>query len=423
MLALVLALSLSSCGGSSQQITTPVETTQEEFIGVVKPLGVSIYQEGTHRLESNGRLVAILESKTFGLAAFEEAEVKVGGKVRATVEGAQKIMNVETLEILKPAKERIKMTQTYISPYHSFRFEYSPDWKKMDEDKDKVTFGYEGKTEVLVTVSIAKLTGEFSEWLKKIVFEGFTSETENIFRVDNQNATRKIFRNDKGDQLISVSFPSDGSVYHFVYDGRAAKDATTDKGAFYDLLDSFSFQVNGAGTNVMTTPVSSTTSTPSTTTTTTPTTTSISDTSVVLNQNVNDEMVQRVLAANFASYTASGAFKFGFSIPKSWYYSGFAGVSGVIYRYGLTDSKTYKDSGDDVNLANTIATIDIVSGKFEDVRKGSATKLGEKDVYTESSKTEVTYYFKRDDKTTFVIKGYLVLKPVLEKIVASISLM
>ena len=112
----------------------------QELVGVIKPLGVSIYQEGTHRLEKDNTLVAILESYKFDLSQFEESEVSVSGKVRDVKQGSQKIMSVEDLVVLAESDERVKKTRTYVSSYYSHRFEYLPTWPEYEESKKAVSF-------------------------------------------------------------------------------------------------------------------------------------------------------------------------------------------------------------------------------------------------------------------------------------------
>src|SRR5690606_28555204 len=75
----------------------------KQYEGVVKLLGISIYGEGTHRLEKDDKLVLILESDKINLPDFEGKEVKVRGFIRDTVEGGQKIMEVAYIEPIAEA--------------------------------------------------------------------------------------------------------------------------------------------------------------------------------------------------------------------------------------------------------------------------------------------------------------------------------
>lgn len=68
--------------------------------GIVKRLEVSIYMQGTHYLEKEGRLLALLESQTLDLDNYLEKEVEVQGTAQPTVEGGKIIIKVNNIKIL-----------------------------------------------------------------------------------------------------------------------------------------------------------------------------------------------------------------------------------------------------------------------------------------------------------------------------------
>lgn len=83
-------------------VTEPVpETHNVTYEGVLKPAGISIYMEGTHRLvmdsndESAGAI--LLESAIVDLSAFENERVRITGSVRPTVEAGGTIMSVQSV--------------------------------------------------------------------------------------------------------------------------------------------------------------------------------------------------------------------------------------------------------------------------------------------------------------------------------------
>ncbi|MFA7309264.1 MAG: hypothetical protein WC045_04380 [Patescibacteria group bacterium] len=77
-------------------------TRQISIEGVVKPLGSSIYQEGTHILSVAGVTVSLLEGTNgIDLKQYEGKNVKVSGTSRQTVEGDGSIMEVEKIEVVK----------------------------------------------------------------------------------------------------------------------------------------------------------------------------------------------------------------------------------------------------------------------------------------------------------------------------------
>jgi len=85
--------------------TSPVEEVREtnnvSYTGVVRPAGISIYMEGTHRLSlSDGRFL-LLESSSVDLNGYVGEEAKLMGAVRPTVESEGLIMRVESIALLK----------------------------------------------------------------------------------------------------------------------------------------------------------------------------------------------------------------------------------------------------------------------------------------------------------------------------------
>ena len=431
-----VVLSVTACdfgGGSNDPQNTG---DQEEFTGIIKPLGVSIYQEGSHRLEEEGALKVILQSNTYNLYNFEEAEVKVAGRVRDTVEGSQRIMIVTGLDVLQEADDRIKRTQTYASDYHTFQFEYPPRWKVLNESRSEVNFGRdsdqedgedgeEAEEQPFFSVRVAEDVSSFSTWLKSLSFEGFDVDVETLMRVDGRNATRRIYRSENADnQIISISLPYDEVVFHFVFDSRGTNDLQQDKGAFYDMIDSFSFSAL-LGTGSVSEPGDTDADADAADDTddggegTEEKDEDSLGSEVVDNPNLHSEAVDSWVSKGYTTFESS-SLGFGIDVPKVWYYSGFSGVTGVIYRYGFTDFKTYQASGDDINLGNLIMTVDIVSGSLGDVKKGASKTFGSNPAFLHSSGGNITIYIGRDDHTSFVVKGGEVLRPILEHMAESV---
>ena len=81
------------------------ETRNVAYKGIVKPAGISIYMQGSHRLVlSDGRFI-LLESDTVDLNGYVNEEVEVIGALRPTVEAGSMIMRVEQISLIKEATE------------------------------------------------------------------------------------------------------------------------------------------------------------------------------------------------------------------------------------------------------------------------------------------------------------------------------
>ncbi|PIQ76481.1 hypothetical protein COU78_06800 [Candidatus Peregrinibacteria bacterium CG10_big_fil_rev_8_21_14_0_10_49_24] len=131
ILSSTLLVTLSACSspgdsqsddGNTDDLNDRQEVTQEEVIretknvtytGIVKPAGVSIYSEGTHRLVMEDGKFILLESNTKDLNGYVNEEVKVLGAIRPTTETDAMIMRVEGIELLQPKEEEtVEETQT-----------------------------------------------------------------------------------------------------------------------------------------------------------------------------------------------------------------------------------------------------------------------------------------------------------------------
>ncbi len=82
---------------SSETVVVPAEATYE---GVLTQAGVSVYMEGTHRIDTPSGDVILLQSDTVDLDQYLDATVRVTGMARPTVEQGGIIMDVESVELL-----------------------------------------------------------------------------------------------------------------------------------------------------------------------------------------------------------------------------------------------------------------------------------------------------------------------------------
>ncbi|MBI4129670.1 hypothetical protein HY464_03190, partial [Candidatus Peregrinibacteria bacterium] len=92
----------SSVDSSTMQVSEPnLEVRQEtgnvSYRGVVQPLGISLYMQGTHRLALKDDRFVLLEGPAVDLNEYLGEEVEVFGAVRPTVEAGGVIMRVERI--------------------------------------------------------------------------------------------------------------------------------------------------------------------------------------------------------------------------------------------------------------------------------------------------------------------------------------
>ena len=87
-----------TAAGGEEGPQEPLPLGWESHTGIIYPLGVSIYMQGTHKLvTSEGELLLLLEASDEKLLVSESMSAEVQGSVRRTTEGDQKIMRVEKI--------------------------------------------------------------------------------------------------------------------------------------------------------------------------------------------------------------------------------------------------------------------------------------------------------------------------------------
>ncbi len=84
------------------------ETNNVTYTGVVQPAGISIYQQGSHRLVLPGGKFVLLESEALDLNGYVNEEVQIFGALRPTVEAGGMIMRVDRIELQQKEKEEEK---------------------------------------------------------------------------------------------------------------------------------------------------------------------------------------------------------------------------------------------------------------------------------------------------------------------------
>lgn len=69
------------------------------FTGTVKPMGMSIFMQGTHQLVGDGGdTVALLESSAVDLDSYLNKKVEATGTQSASVEGNAPVLTVESIK-------------------------------------------------------------------------------------------------------------------------------------------------------------------------------------------------------------------------------------------------------------------------------------------------------------------------------------
>lgn len=341
----------------------------KQYDGTLKVLGISIYQEGTHRLEKDDTLVLILVSKKIDLSQFEGKEVKVRGFVRDTVEGGQKIMDVSTVELVKESGVKLFSEVGY-----EFNFSYPADWE-IKKESEKVTFlAKKNDVEsepVMAVYQYEDVEGTLEAWLKDRDQNLFYEEAQ--VKVGATTGTRRTIKN--GDEQIIKTYVKEGNN---AYELRLLAQDEVSRNQYFSIVEFFS--ATSAATEdadeivpeeseetsvtdpeeelsteepvVEETP-SESEEEPATETTTeneTSTTQSFSDL-----EPLTAAEIQAAYDKGFSPFTGR---MLSFEYPRMWYFS-YLGDS----KYGFTDDKTYQANNQEISQENSRILLIIGSAK------------------------------------------------------------
>jgi len=81
---------------SSESLSSEM-AVEVSYMGVLEDAGISIYQEGTHRLLTEDNQLVLLESGSVDLSLYVGQKVMIQGMERATVEAGGRILDVLTI--------------------------------------------------------------------------------------------------------------------------------------------------------------------------------------------------------------------------------------------------------------------------------------------------------------------------------------
>lgn len=334
----------------------------KQFEGIVKVLGISIYGEGTHRLEKDEKLELILESEKVNLPDFEGKEVKVRGFVRDTVEGGQKIMDVAYIEMVAEAGVKLFNEVGY-----EFSFSYPSDWE-VKKEADKVTFlqkNGEASETIIVIYQYEDVKGTLETWLKDRDQNLFYEETQ--VKIGSSTGVRRTVKN--GDQEIVKTYAKEGNN---AYELRLVSQDEVVRNQYFSIVDFFKtsfiaesqvendeeLTLDEAELAEESEALETSEETAEEADSETVTEDEIIEEEEATNESEEDENntesaqsfsnltpltqadVDRVIEKGFSPFQGR---TLGFEYPKLWYFS-YLGDG----KYGLTDETTFKDNGEEV---------------------------------------------------------------------------
>lgn len=385
--------------GQEGELENTYDISIKKLEGIVRPIGVTIYQEGTHRLESNNKLLVLLASDAVNLEEFENREVTVTGVVKDTVEGSQKIMTVHTIKALESVASEKKVFNEIGQEYY---FSYPASWNYKREVGKVLLFEADDSQQLpLVTIlQYQNISVPLIEWLGTQQIETAMSETQVLLA--GLNGIRRTYT-ESGTEVIK-NYLKKGST---VWELRHVGSTDSAKLEYMALVESFTFvrpaeepvstedqtlsaseqvgQAEGEETLSTVEEVKATQPAAAGQTATTAPTSSASSQSSASTESITSsgsvyhkltpltpEEVQATIAKGYASFEGR---TLTFDYPTSWFFTWL----GDGY-YGFTDSKTFKESSEEVTKANS--RIYVVVGQKTSECSYSRTKTLEAIEYT-----------------------------------------
>jgi hypothetical protein len=125
---------LSACGGAVPDIKDrTAENTEQELVyaGVIEPLEIDMYKEGTHQIRTDDNQLIVIQSQSVDLGKYLEKRVRIKGKlIEAT--GGEYIFNVSEAEFEDSSLSG--EPQDFENNMYGFRLTYPGAWMITEED-------------------------------------------------------------------------------------------------------------------------------------------------------------------------------------------------------------------------------------------------------------------------------------------------
>ncbi|MBN2087620.1 hypothetical protein JW758_04700 [Candidatus Peregrinibacteria bacterium] len=223
------AFALSGCGNNppslEDRVASELQDGEISYDGIIEPLEIDVYQQGTHQIRTEGNELVIIQSQSYDLNKFLDKQVKIKGNLAEQKGNAEPVLNVT--EVKLEDGELVGELETYDNSLYGFSFEYPKIW-----ELESISGG-------------VSLVDEDYEWVKIEVFsdkadlDSFVNTQENEEGTSVTIATQRSIRFSDGETLrIYIPNPPKKKVYRVVFNGDK-RDSDGNKELFYNLLESF----------------------------------------------------------------------------------------------------------------------------------------------------------------------------------------
>ncbi|MDD3067151.1 MAG: hypothetical protein PHO48_04975 [Candidatus Gracilibacteria bacterium] len=246
VLLLVVTPIFVGCGSTTTEET---QVAYEKREGVIQALGVSIYQQGTHRLEKDGNLIALLEAATpqINLDDYIGKEVTLEGKVQKTVEGNLEIMSVVavTPKTEGGITDATVSIEKYTDPQFGFSVNY-PNIFSQHQTRSGVAFS-DGEDKVM---EVLLLKNDDKQDLLQWLIDGYGYTADSLTKVSVAGLMGYQFQNSTG---VVIYLAKDKQVFTLAWYDNDSANRARNRRYYLEFVQSFTLSGESTPTDTSST--------------------------------------------------------------------------------------------------------------------------------------------------------------------------
>jgi hypothetical protein len=236
---LIFAFSLTVLTGCSSKVPDIKDRITEspgrgyEYTGVIEPLEVNAYRQGTHRIKTDDGRIVIIQSRDFDLSRYLEKPVVINGSYAEDAGGGEPVLNVTGVQFKDDSSSQELLD--YENKLYGLEFEYPGDW------------------ELAETANGLTLSSDNYAWVKIVIYtdkddlDAFAaSREEGDGTPVTVSAQRSLRYLDGTTVRLYIPNPPGKKVYEIIFN-EEKRDAESEKEKFYDFLDGIRLVYSGTG--------------------------------------------------------------------------------------------------------------------------------------------------------------------------------
>jgi len=225
-LTLIFSFTLSACVKNPPSFENRVGGTEQKegelltYTGIIEPIQITLYQEGTHQIKTEEGGVVMIQSPTINLNNYVNKKVTIRGSIQKLGPNEKGVFTVTEIQLLDAAEGEMG---NFESIKWSFGFDYPAQWI-LFENTDGVSLKNEGVE--MVKVTVYNLDTSLENFVAAHEIEDGTPVT-----VAGQKSLRYT-----SESKIRLYIPNLSKKKVYKIENQSTED---NKPAFYTLLESF----------------------------------------------------------------------------------------------------------------------------------------------------------------------------------------